>query len=286
MLRTCLSILIVGSTSMNTYANYVIPRDYTNLESSIGSQLIQNGKFHAITVDLSKSRLNFGNLSKSGYVKCWKNKKWDDEVDEEQKSNCEDYHYLFNKLDKSDHWNDYSSSNTFAFVNGQFFDHDISKSQSPISYITKANGVIYQSKNDSNRRAVYSLLQQSGKYYYKYGSSSILLNSYSDVFTTWNIFEEAASGELSNRDNRTYLGVIPKDSSCKNMKYPCEISHIIFMLAKNKTANEVINELLRFGITYNNISRLDSGGSAQYKTSGYDFGSGRNMPHMIEILDK
>ncbi len=37
------------------------------------------------------------------------------------------------------------------------------------------------------------------------------------------------------------------------------------------------------------ITRLDSGGSSQYKTNSFHFSESynpRNMPHMIEILDK
>ncbi len=84
------------------------------------------------------------------------------------------------------------------------------------------------------------------------------------------------------------MGAIPRNESCNSEVSTCELKSIVFLIAINKTISQSLDELHKFGIKYGNMARFDSGGSTQYVTehNGYNNWEGRNLPHMIEILNK
>ncbi|MCP4523776.1 MAG: hypothetical protein GY828_06195 [Candidatus Gracilibacteria bacterium] len=258
------------SMAFSAISGVSIPTDYSHLEYSSGSVLMCKSDFCAMKIDLNDSKLKFNRLTDSN-----KNNQYG--------------HNLYKRKDQHDFWNDYATSKTFGFINGQFFNNSITHQyNTPITFAVKGDGVVYQDINDGNRK-LYSLLQKDGKYYLKYGYSKTDLNNFQDLFVAWDISEKTSSSDGTSKDNRTYIGGIPKNSSCNAKKSKCELSSIIFLFAKNKTISDSVTELSRFNVSYSNMVRLDGGGSAQFITRNHDFHEGwnaRNLPHMIEILDK
>lgn len=161
----------------------------------------------------------------------------------------------------------------------------------------KANGVVYQDKNDTDestkpprQRALYSLLQKDGRYYLKKGYSLSNLNSYTDLFVGWDTNESAKDGDKTNKDSRTYIAGLPKSGTCNSAISTCELKGLLVFIAKKQTMDSTLSEIQRFGVSSGNIMRLDGGPSAQFKSSNHYYHEiwwdARNLPHMIEILDK
>jgi hypothetical protein len=265
--------MTLSFTSLATPSGISIPSGYKIKESNNGAVLMinPNTNYNLIYVDLDKAKLELGNIEKS--VK-----------------QTNQWHTEYIKKDQDTFYNEFTTNKTFGFINGQFFNAD-KWYRSAISFALKANGKVYQDKNDkdgSRERIVYSLLQKSGKYYLKFGYNTNDLNNYSDLFVAWHRYEKSSINDGTSVDNRTYMGTIPKNSNCNAEVATCELKAILFLVAKSKTISQSINELNKFGVKYGNMARLDGGGSSQYKTDNNSFfdWEGRNMPHMIEILDK
>lgn len=273
ILSTTSLSLILSTNVIAATSGVTIPSGYFLEEYSTGAVLMINSSqdYHAIYVDLDKAKLNMGNLEKSS-------------------RQTNEWHTEYVRKDKDTFYSEYNRDKTFGFVNGQFFSTK-HWSRSAISFAVKSNGVVYQDKNDKDgkrERIIYSLLQKAGKYYLKFGYSPNDLNNYTDLFVAWHRYEKLSTSDGLNSDNRTYMGVIPRNESCNSEVSTCELKSIVFLIAINKTISQSLDELHKFGIKYGNMARFDSGGSTQYVTehNGYNNWEGRNLPHMIEILNK
>lgn len=265
-----ISILFSQSTLAGVLPIWEVPSNYSELETSNGATLYisDNNDYHAIYVDLSKAKLRFDRIIDTGNTNQWG-------------------HKLFQKYDQTDFWNMYHSNKTFGFVNGQFFDPTLWKSTSSISFPVKGNNVLFQS-NNTESRSLNTILHSGGTYAYKNGYDTSDLNNVSDAFTGWNYSVKKGDDDLSE-DQYTHLGVIP-NGSCNPGTQTCTLKAVVFLISENKYMSTAVGELnSSWNISNEFITRLDSGGSSQYITLNNDYAESsnpRNMPHMIEILDK
>ncbi|MCP4523601.1 MAG: hypothetical protein GY828_05290 [Candidatus Gracilibacteria bacterium] len=271
------TILLSQQAFAGVLPNWMVSRDYQEIESSNGATLYKSNddSFHAIYVDLGKAQLHFGRAEDTGNTNTWD-------------------HKLFRRKNQNEFWNDYATSITFGFVNGQFFNNDNNhKYSTPISFPLQSHWSTYQKSIDGNRN-IYSLYVKSGKYYLKNSYSSNDLKYTQNLITGWHLTEMSHPFESGIKDNFTHIGVIPKDSRCIATKSTCEAKALIFMISENEYLLSGPYELYKkWNVSYDNIIRLDSGGSTQYKTRSESFWEDkakyktpRTLPHMIEIQDR
>lgn len=269
------SLFLTSQVQAGVLPSWQIPSGYSELETSNGATLYRsdNARFDVVYVNLAKADLIFDNVEYSG-------------------SNNQKGHKMYNRMSQDVFWNTFSTQGlTFAMINGQFFSNDNSSQyKTLISYPLQGNYNTIQSHIDDNKD-IKTLFKKNGSYHLKSTYDSNDLQYTSDYFVGWNHLKNA---NMNIRDNYTHIGTIPVDSNCQSEINTCKIKGLVFIITKKHYSLSGPVELKqKWNIDYDNIIRLDSGGSTQYKTKENEFwelypneSHKRSLPHMLEVRDK